>query len=559
MKKKLTHHLMRAALGLFVMMLTANLGWAQDPIGSIQWNNDGYYEISSEANLQDLAVYVNGKGTYSTGGDPETTPHNALGMVFKMTQDITLEDPHTPIGGNYNDKLFCGTFETVDGRLKKISNLSINTTDGVCLGLFGSIGSNAVIRNIHLDNCNIRGKHKIGGIVGYASGSQSAEATIENCHVTGTINSDNGTSIGGIAGYATRVIVSLCENAANITGTGGRCGGIVGETTSVCSYQNCLNRGEISGNSDVHGIAGSGAVSSCFTNCCWASPCNVGNNSGIATRAFSVTFKGHIASYTASYVPNSGWNNKDHSPITNSLTGLDYFADGEWNFTFTADEGYSFVQFACDGGTLSDLNVSEGSLTLTLDYTNSYDATITGYASSNLGTDINGEGFSIADIPDQRWKGSFEVIPTINMTFNNQQLVLGTDYVVSCINNTAKGVATINIIGINQYTGTASRTFNIVDFPLLDPENPTNSEENPYLIANETDLEALACVVNSGSTNGRIDGYYRQTENITLTSEHTPIGTSSISFNGVYDGYESNCDKPITEPTAIRPAIWVQY
>lgn len=310
MNKKLTHHLMRAALGLFVMMLTANLGWAQDPIGNITWNSTGeYYEIWSQTDLKDLAVYVNGTGTYSTNVE-ETTAHTASGMVFKMTQDIILTEPHTPIGGNYNGKLFCGTFETVDGSLMKISNLSINTTDGVCLGLFGSIGSNAVIRNIHLDNCNIRGQHKIGGIVGYAYGSQSAEATIENCHVTGTINSDHGTSIGGIAGYATRVNVSLCENAANITGTGVRCGGIVGETTSVCSYQNCLNRGEISGNSDFHGIAGSGAVSGCFTNCCWASPCNVGNNSGIATRAFSVTFEGHIASYTASYVPNSGWDNK---------------------------------------------------------------------------------------------------------------------------------------------------------------------------------------------------------------------------------------------------------
>jgi hypothetical protein len=37
------------------------------------------------------------------------------------------------------------------------------------------------------------------------------------------------------------------------------------------------------------------------------------------------------------------------------------------------------------------------------------------------------------------------------------------------------------------------------------------------------------------------------------------MGSTGKKVECVYDGYESNCDKPITEPTAIRPAIWVQY
>ena len=59
-------------------------------IGSFSINEDlGAYEINSVANLNDLAVYVNGMGTYSTGGDPETTAHDCSGFVFKMTADIT--------------------------------------------------------------------------------------------------------------------------------------------------------------------------------------------------------------------------------------------------------------------------------------------------------------------------------------------------------------------------------------------------------------------------------------------------------------------------------------
>ena len=77
----------RAAMTLLTMLLTTAT-WAESAIGSIQYNSTGgYYEIGSTNNLNDLAVYVNGTGTYSTGGN-ETEAHDCSGMSFKLGTDI---------------------------------------------------------------------------------------------------------------------------------------------------------------------------------------------------------------------------------------------------------------------------------------------------------------------------------------------------------------------------------------------------------------------------------------------------------------------------------------
>ncbi|MCR5533782.1 MAG: hypothetical protein K6F47_01185 [Bacteroidaceae bacterium] len=69
MESKAKDYCIRAAIALLLMMFTGISAWAQDPasIGSIQYNSTlGAYEINSVQNLNDLAVYVNGRGTYST-------------------------------------------------------------------------------------------------------------------------------------------------------------------------------------------------------------------------------------------------------------------------------------------------------------------------------------------------------------------------------------------------------------------------------------------------------------------------------------------------------------
>ena len=297
---------------LLLMLLTTVTAWAQDPasIGSIQYNSTlGAYEINSVQNLNDLAVYVNGTGTYSTSGD-ETTAHSCSGLTFKQTADITYTGTgnYTPIGLYVNEDGFQGTF---DGQGNTISGIDC-TGDGVTgesesLGLFG--WNKGTVRNVTLSGCrfasannenysdNYSNNDAITVRIGSIAGINSRTGSITGCTVTACTVSRTRTAnaktfetfIGGIAGDNTGNITD-CTYSDSVTGTysgsninTGCCtfhiGGIAGRSESggsitgcgsdaavSCSAPNvsapCLFVGGIAGlNNGMHGNA---TVSDCF-------------------------------------------------------------------------------------------------------------------------------------------------------------------------------------------------------------------------------------------------------------------------------------------------------
>lgn len=503
------------------------------------------YLINDERDLERLAAYVN-------------SGHDALGKTFKQNADITLTAAHTSIGryfeGTY--KYFKGTY---DGNNKTISKLIVNAPNSNYQGLFG-YAYNAVIKNVTLANCNITGKQYTGGIVGYASTSTA----IENCHVRGNISAteSDASGHGGIAGSATAtsitnctvtgtistsvsndnyggivgaanydVVITSCENAANISGDGQNHGGIVGRDYNRSNkFKYCLNTGVVNGNQYVGAIAGQNDSPRDFDHCYYSNQSTI-KAFGTSSGSNNYTGYGEVA-----YVVTLGENISktefaEQTVITSALSGKKYYAKGDWTLTLTPNQtDVTFVSYACEGGTLSDLTTADGTHKLTI---TDKDVTISALVSNNDATDVN--GVTIAAIPDMRWRGNnvSVVVPTITVTNGETPLVLGTDYLVECSNNTAIGEATITIKGINNYKGTTTKTFNIVDFTLQDA-SAANSASNPYLITTAEDLEALASIVNTGS---RLGGYYKQSADITLTNEHTAIGNSSNTpFKGIYDG-----------------------
>lgn len=70
------------------------------------------------------------------------------------------------------------------------------------------------------------------------------------------------------------------------------------------------------------------------------------------------------------------------------------------------------------------------------------------------------ENASVSAISDQTYTGS-EITPEITVTLDGVTLVKDTDYTVKYENNTEKGVATVVISGIGNYSGVAKQTFNI--------------------------------------------------------------------------------------------------
>ena len=212
---------------------------------------DGYYEIKNAGNLFWFAEKLK-----------ESDANAALNA--RLVNSITMPEGMNWVAmqvGPYG-RLYTGTF---DGCGYTISNLSVasNATAGVFNneGLFKAIGISGVVKNLgminpsvkpdssyagaicgtnygSIENCyNLGGEISVasmygGGIVGDNQGA------IRECYNTGSVTSQNGSSIGGIAGYSHNGgMIIDCYNTGAITGAwyvGGICGELNGGTITNC-------------------------------------------------------------------------------------------------------------------------------------------------------------------------------------------------------------------------------------------------------------------------------------------------------------------------------------
>lgn len=499
------------------------------------------YLIKTEDDLDALATFVN-------------SGNKTAGMTFKLANDITRTREHKSIGNIHYS--FKGTF---DGNSKKISKMTL-TCDDYYRGFFGNLEGNAVIKDLTLEDFTInitQYAYYIGAIAGKTEPSDSI--VIKNCHVNGNITSTtkardiggivgnlegNGKSIitgctakgsmtlvggsyecGGIAGCAYKnANITLCENAMNITSLEGyEIGGIVGYIRNDNNHvSNCQNTGVIIGkNNGAGGVSGSTNNRESCSNCYTVGELSAfpyGDYAGKAEKAFTISKDNSVSNISI-----------EGCSFTSMLTGKKYYANGEWSLTLNASaQDKSFVRYVCDGGSLTNMFTKNGVHTLTIA---DNDVTISAMFANNNGIDISNA--EVTEIPEQRWKGGDAIEPVPAVTVGGTSLVYGIDFTIEYINNYAIGEGTAVLNGINAYKGTNTVTFDIKDFPLLNPE-AENSANNPYLIYTEADIQALAAIVNNGARN---NGYYRQEREITLTEEHTPIGTDDHKFEGTYDGF----------------------
>ena len=185
---------------------------------------DNKYSISSVKELEALAEYINDQSDGS-------------GMTFVLGTNIDLSSVAnwTPIGSN---NYFYGTF---DGNGHIIKNLKIDSTENY-QGLFGF--SYGEIKNIGLENCDVKGGSSVGGLVGGSSGS------ITNCYTIGTVSGND--SVGGLVGDAYDEI----SNSYAIVDVSGNdsVGGFVGY--AGYEIKNCYATGNVKGNTYVGGLVG---------------------------------------------------------------------------------------------------------------------------------------------------------------------------------------------------------------------------------------------------------------------------------------------------------------
>ena len=230
---------------------------------------DGTYSISTYNELCVLG-YMTLCGLYSDNCE------------FVLGADIDLTDKDfAPIGVLNNSLIDSSAFHgTFDGNGYTISNVTINPTTmqnagaGSMTGIIGFFGlaSNAVIKNLSLENISVSGGAdtlSVGGLIGTAvappefSGmfpsSDIGSVLIENCYVEGSVNSEaDNSGAGGIIGSSYVTDVKIVDTIANVDVTGYQSGGLGGYCHGLgytwYTIDNCWSLG------DVTTISASGAA-----------------------------------------------------------------------------------------------------------------------------------------------------------------------------------------------------------------------------------------------------------------------------------------------------------
>ena len=215
------------------------------------WDGESYTEPAK-----------NGQGVYLISSPDELMWFDKNAKMIdsaKLLADITINEDvsgsdatsqkykWTPLGTDSSK--YTGTF---DGNGHTISGLYINST-AANTGMFGRIGSSAVVKNLTLADSVIRStKNYTGAITGYIDDA----ASVTNCHTKNSVQITAAKYTGGITGYQDDTsTLTRCSNAAEVTGAN-NVGGISGYnwSKSSASLTDSYNRGSVSGSNLVGGI-----------------------------------------------------------------------------------------------------------------------------------------------------------------------------------------------------------------------------------------------------------------------------------------------------------------
>ncbi len=196
--------------------------------GSGSGTNSDPYQITTAYQLSQMRNFLNQTDVY-----------------FKLMNDIDLTDfiaeeylsqGWLPIG--VASSPFKGTF---NGNGKTITGLTINRTSSDYIGLFG-YATNATIKNITIQNCEVNGQNYIGALIGYLEG-----CTIVDCVIMGNVKGKG--YVGGIVGEERSKTTSFtnCNFTGDVEGSSNYVGGICGFASYIGNVSHCHFNGTING------------------------------------------------------------------------------------------------------------------------------------------------------------------------------------------------------------------------------------------------------------------------------------------------------------------------
>ena len=228
--------------------LYTGIGWDMDEVWEMQDGVNGglpYLKSLGAPVFETGSVYnpiqINDKEEFKAFANNVNSGINYDGQYVELNCNVDMTGI-TRIGYDYKHA-FSGHF---DGKGHKLTNVSINlSTDNV--GVFGYV-TQATIKNLTLDKPTVKqtgtAKGSTGGLIGYSL----CNLTLENCAVTGGTVTSQGTSTGGLVGFANHGYnrITRCFSTAKVTG-GARVGGLVGLYRNG-AVERCYAVSDVTGN-----------------------------------------------------------------------------------------------------------------------------------------------------------------------------------------------------------------------------------------------------------------------------------------------------------------------
>ncbi|MGB6873842.1 MAG: GLUG motif-containing protein, partial [Dehalococcoidia bacterium] len=207
---------------------------------------DGYYVIDNVSDFKELLAF---------GQDGS--------LKFRLTNDLDLGNE-----ANFYIPYLAGEF---DGNGHKILNLSFDFDFVSQVGLFGYLASGGRVTQVDVENVNITGAYRVGGLVGgndgtvrnsYSSGSVTGwyavgglvginEGTVTNSHSSGSAT--GWYTVGGLVGINSETVWNS-YSTGSVTGNY-YVGGLVGWNEGT--VWNTISTGSVTGEWDVGGLVGS--------------------------------------------------------------------------------------------------------------------------------------------------------------------------------------------------------------------------------------------------------------------------------------------------------------
>lgn len=496
--------------------------------------------IDNTDKLDQLAERVNAGESYAK-------------TYFKVTNDIAYSSSSlwNDVSNQENNYTRIGTsmlpFQGIfDGDGYTISGIRIYSNSSYNFGLFGYLGSGAVVKNVTIADTRITAGDNTGAIVGRTNGG----ATVENCHVLSDVcihDEGNNNWHGGVVGYVYAGSIKGCTCRATLTivdgNKSGSCGGIAGRKQdgsivnclainvhlpAVSSFNSMNELGVVMGNTVSNELSGN-LYYDCFFGDAAATrgigSCSYATNGNEALPAHSVTFDcERLAVLFDGVEPDPDVVEVYDGGL--AYKGKFYAAENKAvTFSLMAPEGFEVKEVKATGGTVAEN--ADGSYTLTMP---AEDVVITASLGA-VGTVILQDREDNSDVLT-----TYDGV-TADVTLQGRTLwkdgswnTLCLPFSLSSLDGTPLEGATVKALETSSFeSGTLTLNFT------KDEDNLTSIEAGvPY-------------IVKWTSGNPVTDPTF---ENVTISNTSSPVTTDEVSFTGLYSPLTVGEKKPVTYAVA---------